>query len=121
VRVRRLCWLGIRTAEYDRMVTFLRDVFGMSIEFEGSTTTELSLPSGDRVQVFGPGDPYYGLFDRLAHGPVALFEVDDVDAARRELEQAGIEVIGSTERDEAWRWINFVAPDGNLYELASRR
>jgi catechol 2,3-dioxygenase-like lactoylglutathione lyase family enzyme len=121
VRVKRLCWLGVGTAEYERMVAFLRDVLGMRVEFERVTTTELSLPSDDRVQVFGPGDPYYELFERHAPGPVALFEVDDVHAARRELEEAGIELVGPIEGDDAWEWTNFVAPDGNLYELASRR
>jgi catechol 2,3-dioxygenase-like lactoylglutathione lyase family enzyme len=37
-----------------------------------------------------------------------------------ELETAGIEVIGATGRDTEWEWIHFRAPDGNLYELASR-
>jgi len=40
------------------MVGLLRDVMGLRVEFEEPTTTELSLPSGDRVQVFAPGDPY---------------------------------------------------------------
>ena len=103
------------------MVAFLRDVLGLKVEFEQAATTELSLPSGDRVQVFAPGHSHYALFSEHAHGPVALFEVDDVRAARRELEAAGIELVGSIEADDAWEWTNFVAPDGNLYELASRR
>lgn len=121
MRVLGLRWLGVGTAEYERMVAFLRDVMGMPVEFERATTAELSLPSGDRVQVFAPGDPYYELFGRHARGPVALFEVDDVHAARTELEEAGVELIGSIERDDTWEWTNFLAPDGNLYELASRR
>jgi len=52
---------------------------------------------------------------------VALFEVDDVGAARKELEVAGIEVIGSLERDADWERLHFRGPDGNLYELGSRR
>ena len=121
MNVKRLCWLGVGTSEYDRMVEFLRDVMGLQVELEREASTELSLPSEDRVQVFAPGDPYYELFDRHARGPVALFEVDDVHAAREELEEAGIEVLGSIESDDVWEWTNFVAPDGNLYELASRR
>jgi catechol 2,3-dioxygenase-like lactoylglutathione lyase family enzyme len=67
-----------------------------------------------------PGDPYYEFFAEHASGPVPLFEVDDVHAARRELETAGIEIVGPPGRDSAWEWIHFRAPDGNLYELASR-
>ena len=57
------------------MVGLLRDTMGLRVEFEEPTTTELSLPSGDRVQVFAPGDPYFDFFGRHATGPVALFEV----------------------------------------------
>jgi catechol 2,3-dioxygenase-like lactoylglutathione lyase family enzyme len=121
VNVRRLCWLGIASADYDRMLAFLRDVMGMRVEFERTTTTEFSVPSGDRVQVFSSGHRYYDLFEGQARGPVPLFEVDDVRGALHELEGAGIDVVGSIEHDEAWEWINFIAPDGNLYEIASRR
>jgi catechol 2,3-dioxygenase-like lactoylglutathione lyase family enzyme len=121
LRVLGLRWLGIPTVEYEPTVRLLRDVMGLRVEFEQDTTIELSTSSGDRVQVFAPGDPYYEFFTRRTNGPVALFEVDDVDAARGELTAAGIEVIGSNERDENWEWLHFRAPDGNVYELAARR
>ena len=117
MRVLRLCWLGIPAREYAPMVGLLRDVMGLRVEFEERATTELSLPSGDRVQVFASGHPSFG---RSGGAPVALFEVDDVRAARDELVAAGIEIVGGLERDAAWEWINFRAPDGNLYELAAR-
>jgi catechol 2,3-dioxygenase-like lactoylglutathione lyase family enzyme len=68
-----------------------------------------------------PGDPYFDFFERHASGPVPLFKVDDVHAARRELEAAGIEIVGPAGRDTDWEWIHVRAPDGHLYELASRR
>jgi hypothetical protein len=79
-------WLGVPAERYDEMVAFLRDGLGLAVEFEEEGTTELSLANGDRVQVFAPGHRYYELFGT---GPVPLFEVDDVHAAVRELEQAG--------------------------------
>jgi catechol 2,3-dioxygenase-like lactoylglutathione lyase family enzyme len=94
---------------------------GLRVEFAKPTTTELSLPSGDRVQVFGPDDPYFRFFRAHAGGPVALFEVDDVRAARADLSAAEIEIVGDIEHDSEWEWFNFRAPDGNLYELAERR
>jgi catechol 2,3-dioxygenase-like lactoylglutathione lyase family enzyme len=120
MRVLRLCWLGIPTREYAPMVAFLRDVMGLAVEFEEQTTTELSLPSGDRVQVFAPGDRYFDFFERESRGPVALFEVDDIGAAREALVAAGVGIVGSLERDAHWEWLHFRAPDGNLYELAAR-
>jgi hypothetical protein len=37
-----------------------------------------------------------------------------------ELDRAGCALIGEIESDGRWEWLNFRAPDGNLYELASR-
>jgi predicted enzyme related to lactoylglutathione lyase len=121
MRVLRLCWLGIPTEEYDAMVRLLRDTMRLRVEFEEPTTTELSTAAGDRVQVFAPGDPYFEFFRRTSAGPVALFEVDDLDEARRELVAAGADVIGANERDSDWEWLHFRAPDGNLFALAARR
>jgi catechol 2,3-dioxygenase-like lactoylglutathione lyase family enzyme len=120
MHLRRLAWLGVRASEYEKTVRFFRNVMGMNVEFDGPTTTELSLPNGDRVQIFSPGDRFYDHFGKEATGPVALFEVDDVHRARAELEAAGIELVGPVESDGVWRWIAVRAPDGNLYEFASR-
>jgi catechol 2,3-dioxygenase-like lactoylglutathione lyase family enzyme len=113
-------WVGVGTDSYEEMVGLLRDVFGLAVAFEEGATAEFSLANDDRVQVFGPGHPYYELFGAGGGGPVPLFEVDDVQAARAELVAAGVEVIGKIERDASWEWFNFRGPDGNLYELASR-
>jgi catechol 2,3-dioxygenase-like lactoylglutathione lyase family enzyme len=121
VNVLRLCWLGVRAHEHEAMVGVLRDVMGLTPELVEPETTELSLPSGDRVQVFGPGHPYFQFLGRHASGPVPLFEVDDVQRARAELVAAGLEVIGEIEDDGTWEWLHFRGPDGNLYELASRK
>jgi catechol 2,3-dioxygenase-like lactoylglutathione lyase family enzyme len=120
MEVRNIRWVGTRTHNYEAMVGFLREVLGLRVGFEEPTTIELETSEGDQIQVMAPGDRYYEFFGAHAHGPVPLFEVDDVHTARRELEAAGIEIIGSTERDSNWEWIHVRAPDGNLYELASR-
>jgi catechol 2,3-dioxygenase-like lactoylglutathione lyase family enzyme len=120
VNVRNVRWVGIQTDHYDAMVGFLRDVLGLRTNFEEPTTVEFETSEGDEIQVMAPGDPYYDFFREHASGPVPLFEVDDVAAARSELEAAGIEIVGSAGRDSNWEWIHLRAPDGNLYELASR-
>jgi catechol 2,3-dioxygenase-like lactoylglutathione lyase family enzyme len=121
VEVKNVRWVGIRTDRYAEMISFLRDVLGLRTNFEEATTVEFETSEGDEIQLMAPGDPYYDFFGEHARGPVPLFEVDDVHAARRELEAAGIEIVGATERDSVWEWIHVRAPDGNLYELASRR
>jgi len=120
VKALNVRWVGIRTDNYREMVGFLRDVLGLTTNFEEPTTVELATTEGDQIQVMAPGDPYYEFFGEHATGPVPLFEVDDVHAARLELEAAGVEIVGELGRDRNWEWIHFRAPDGNLYELASR-
>lgn len=120
MQVLNVRWVGIPTDRYGELVTFLRDVLGLETSFAEAATAELETAEGDRVQVFAPGHPYYAFFREHGRGPVPLLEVDDVHAARRELEAAGVEVIGATERDSAWEWIHVRAPDGTLFELAGR-
>jgi catechol 2,3-dioxygenase-like lactoylglutathione lyase family enzyme len=121
MKVRRLAWLGVRTNAYSETIQFFRDILGMQVAFEKQATMELSLPNDDRVQVFGPGNHYYDFLTQHDAGPVPLFEVDDVNVAQAELIAAGLEMIGEIESDGAWTWIHVRAPDGNVYELASRR
>jgi hypothetical protein len=121
VKVRSVRWVGIATTACEEMVGLLRDVMGLRVNFQESATTELSTSEGDAVQVMAPGDRYFEFFGRHATGPVPLFEVDDVRAALRELEHADVEIVGTLDQDRVWEWIHFRAPDGNLYELASRR
>jgi hypothetical protein len=77
----------------------------------------LSLPTGDRVQMFAPGNAYHDRY--RSQGVVPLFVLDDVRAAMRALEEAGLEV-GDLDSDATWEWIDVRAPDGRLYVLASR-
>ena len=114
-------WLGIRTDRFEELVGFLRDGLGLSVNFEGATTAELSTSDGDAIQVMGPGHRYHGFFGEQAAGPVPLLEVDDVAAARAELEAIGADLVGSVERDRRWEWFHVRAPDGTLFELGSRR
>lgn len=121
MRVIRLAWLGIPTSNYTTMVSFLRDTMGLRVEFDEPATTELSLPNDDRLQVFAPGHPYFTFFENHARGLVPLFEVEDAQQAAAELRAAGAEVIGNLDSDDNWTWIHVRAPDGNLYEFASRK
>ena len=121
METRNICWVGVGTRNYYSMSALLRDVLRLQVNFEEPTTIEFSTSYGDRVQLMAPGDPYFELFEQHARGPVPLFEVDDLANARRELIDAGIEIVGSVGRDREWEWLHFRAPDGNLYEVASRR
>ena len=120
MNVRNVRWVGIPTDEYESMAIFFRDVLGLRVGFEEPKTVEFETSERDRIQLMAPGDRYYEFFREHAAGPVPLFEVDDVAEARRELEAAGVEIVGPSERDDNWEWIHVRAPDGTLFELASR-
>jgi catechol 2,3-dioxygenase-like lactoylglutathione lyase family enzyme len=121
MQVRNVRWIGVATENYEEMRELLAGVMGLRPNFDDPTTVEFVTREGDEIQLMAPGDPYFDFFREHAHGPVPLFEVDDVHAARAELERAGVTVVGDVGRDSRWEWIHFRAPDGNLYELASRR
>ncbi|HWD80810.1 MAG TPA: VOC family protein [Kribbella sp.] len=121
MKVLKLRWVGMATRDYQAMFEFLHGVLGLEVVFAEDTTAEFSTAEGDTVQIMAPGDRFFEFFAQNAGGPVPLFEVDDVHSATQELRQAGVELVGLPGRDERWEWINFRAPDGNLYELASRR
>ncbi len=113
--VQQLGWLGTRTDRYHEMVTFYRDVLGLRLVHEVPDFAVFELPTGDHVEVFGPGDRDHTHF---ATGPVAGFLVDDIAAARARLEAAGIEFFGPTHTaEDGYAWAHFRAPDGNVYEL----
>jgi catechol 2,3-dioxygenase-like lactoylglutathione lyase family enzyme len=77
-----------------------------------------SLPGDALLEVFGPGDPDH---DHFSTGPVVGFFVDDIEAARDELERAGVELLGPLGgAKETGQWAHFRAPDGNVYELTAR-
>ena len=121
MEVRNLRWVGVPTRQYDAMVAFLRDVMRLEINFQDPTTIEFRTAEGDEIQLMAPGDPYFEFFTENAAGPVPLFEVDNVHRARAELVEAGVELVGEMGQDSRWEWLHFRAPDGNLYELGSRR
>jgi hypothetical protein len=50
-------------------------------------------------------------------GPVVEFLVDDVFDAAKELEAAGVEILGTPGGDAEQAWLHFRAPDGNVYGL----
>ena len=72
-------------------------MLGLQKKFEEPTTVEFATVDGDAIQVMAPGDAYFAFFSEHASGPVPLFEVDDVHQARRELESAGVQLIGAVD------------------------
>jgi predicted enzyme related to lactoylglutathione lyase len=116
VRVTRIGWAGTKTDGYGAMVDFLTAVLGLTLMRQEHDVAVLDLPSGDRFEVFGPGDQDHQHFTT---GPVVGFVVEDLPAAVAELERAGVALLGGHVDERGLGWRHFRAPDGNVYELTS--
>ena len=117
--IKGLNWVGTRTERYSELTSFYRDAMGLEIDHEEKDFAVFKLPDGSKVEVFGPSDLEHVHFDT---GPVAGFEVDDIEAAQARLEQGGAHFIGPIQRWEPTgeAWSHFRAPDGNVYELTQK-
>ena len=112
VRVRKIGFVGTRTDRPEAMAEFFERVLGLEPMHSGDDMWAFRLPDGSVAEVFGRS-----LNAHLTTGPVAEFQVDDVEAATEELREAGVEIVFGPERSEGagLAWTHFRAPDGNVY------
>jgi catechol 2,3-dioxygenase-like lactoylglutathione lyase family enzyme len=113
MRVLGYTWAGVRTANLKSAVGFFSDVIGLSLTQQNESLAQFEMPSGQLFEVFGSKSRFYSL-----HAcPVLAFQVEDVRAARNELESRGVEFITDVDGDDTEAWVYFRGPDGYLYEL----
>jgi catechol 2,3-dioxygenase-like lactoylglutathione lyase family enzyme len=117
MHVKGLAWLGLRTTQFEEMVTFLRDVMGMQPVRDEPEIAGFQMTDGTQVELYRPEEEFHAFFTT---GPVVAFWVDDVDAARTTMEAAGIEFIGPIQRAGKTSWNHFRAPDGTVFEVSSK-
>jgi hypothetical protein len=114
MKIKGIVWLGTRTAQFEQMTDFCREVMGLSQTFLEPGFAVFEMPNGDVFEVFGPQQS----MNTFMEHPVAGFLVDDIEAAREEMEAKGIEFLGPIQADgEDYKWTHFRAPDGFVYEL----
>jgi hypothetical protein len=114
MKVKGIVWLGTRTDHFEQMADFCRDVMGLSQTSMEPGFAVFEMPNGDQFELFGPQQSV----NRFMTHPVAGFLVDDIIAARAEMEEKGIEFIGPIHGDsDDYKWTHFRAPDGFVYEL----
>ncbi len=130
MNVKRICFLGTRTPEFDATSAFFRDVLGLGVRHAEPAWSVFQLVSGrsDFVEVFGPDHDNARLFpDEVREGIVVAFAVDDIAGARAELVAAAeVELIGdlvwASELSgdtsmEGFGWFFFRGPDRNVYVM----
>jgi predicted enzyme related to lactoylglutathione lyase len=121
MRVKGVSWVGVKTDQYEAMVTFFRDVVGLEAVAERDDFLEFRMPNGDQVEIFGPRGP--DAVEQFAHNEVvAGLQVEDIDSAIAALRDAGVELIGEhANAGSGHSWQHFRAPDGKVFELCSDR
>jgi catechol 2,3-dioxygenase-like lactoylglutathione lyase family enzyme len=118
MKLERLGWLGVRTELFAETVALYRDVMGLEPYAEDGQSVRFRLDDGTEIHVYSPADEFHEFFGAA---PVVGFLVDDVERARAEMEAAGIRFVGEIQRSENESWNHFTGPDGNVYEIISRR
>ncbi len=116
MKVKALCWMGVKTEKFDEMQQFLRNVMGLQQLHQAHDFAVFQLPNEDKIEVFGPlGPNQHFQPDSIVCG----FLVEDIHQARQELAEAGIALIGPLKEETpgGYAWQHFRGPDGKLYEL----
>jgi hypothetical protein len=119
VTARRIGFVGIRLADsatYSATVALYRDTLGLDVTAaDGERSTRFRLADGTPFHIYGPSDADHEAFgERACIGLV----VDDVDAARADLEAVGVEILDHpTQRDGTDAWFHYRAPDSSVHEL----
>jgi catechol 2,3-dioxygenase-like lactoylglutathione lyase family enzyme len=109
-----LGFLGVRTAAFAATTALYRDVLGLTPVLERPGPAWFRAADGAQIHVYDATDADHAFFDR---GPVVGLVVDDFDAARAAMVEAGIEFIGDPQRDGGTAWNHYRGPDGNLCEI----
>jgi catechol 2,3-dioxygenase-like lactoylglutathione lyase family enzyme len=113
VRVLGYTWAGVRTSDLNSSSRFFSDILGLRRVHNGKGLVQFELPSGQLFEIFGAESRYY----QFHNCPVVGFQVEDVGAAKREMESKGIEFMTDVFGDEKEAWAYFRGPDGYLYEI----
>ncbi len=112
--VKGYSWLGVGTNAFDDTLSFFTDVMGLSaVVVEERGVAILKVAQGQVLEIFGPSTEGR----KLTSPPVVAFEVDDVAAARDELLQHGVEILGAVGSWNGFEWLKFRGPDGHIFAL----
>lgn len=118
MKVTGIGWLGTRTEKFEEMVTFARQILGLTPFSLRPNFAGFELPDGDLFEIFSARNDGH----EFMTCPMGEFIVESMEEARGEMERAGIEFIGPIHRaPDGNSWSHFRAPDGHVYGITSGR
>jgi predicted enzyme related to lactoylglutathione lyase len=112
-----IVWLGAVTEDLESSCKFFEDV--MRLHFVHRCEKDHAIyrcDNGDYVALYGPLSDRKSLFTT---GPVAGFRVNNIAAARAEMEAKGVTFLGPIMATDGnrWKYLHYLGPDGRVYEL----
>ena len=111
-------FIAIPTQDFDRAEAFYGDVLGLERSKQWGDMPAREFETGSLTLALMQSDAFGITFAPHSH-PVA-FQVDDVAAARKELEEKGVEFAADTMDSGVCHMAHFRDPDGNVLMLHHR-
>lgn len=115
MHVMAISWAGVRTNDFDATIHYFSEIVGLPLSLRNDATevAHFRLESGDLFEVFGPNNRHV----ELRACPAFAFEVEDIESARKEMEEKGVEFVTEIRTRENHAWFYFRGPDGYLYKI----
>ena len=112
--------LTLEPAQFAATKKLVTETFGLTPMMEMEGVSVFSMPNGTLLELYLPqAVPPFGYNNAVAFG----FRVDDIEAASREVAQAGCELLGQITRIEemGYAYRHFRGPDGRVYGLNEQK
>ncbi|HEX2101123.1 MAG TPA: VOC family protein [Candidatus Synoicihabitans sp.] len=112
--------LTLEPAQFAATKKLVTETFGLTPMMEMEGVSVFSMPNGTLLELYLPqAVPPFGYNNAVAFG----FRVDDIEAASREVAQAGCELLGQITRVEelGYAYRHFRGPDGRVYGLNEQK
>ena len=112
--------LTLEPAQFAATKKLVTETLGLTPMMEMEGVSVFSMPNSTILELYLPqAVPRFGYNNAVAFG----FRVDDIEAASRELAQAGYELLGQITRVEelGYAYRHFRGPDGRVYGLNEQK
>ena len=111
-------FITVPTEDFERSKAFYSEVMGLQESKRWGEMPAMEFEAGDLTIAIMQSDAFGQQF--APHGHPIAFHVDDVDAARAELETHGVEFQGDVMDSGVCHMAHFRDPDGNVLMLHNR-
>jgi predicted enzyme related to lactoylglutathione lyase len=118
MKVTGVDFITVPTRDFPKADAFYGDVLGLERSKQWGSMPAREYETGSLTIAVMQSDAFGVEFDAHSH-PIAL-HVDDVQAARKELEEKGVEFAGETIDSGVCFMAHFADPDGNRLMLHHR-